>query len=237
MGTVILACQTLRDEIRTAIRKTGVNYPVFYVESGLHDTPDFLRQRIQDEINRIDNVNVVLLAFGYCGSSLLGIKSAKAKLVLPRADDCIPLLLGSCDEQRRISKEMGTYFLTKGWLDYENNLLREYGRCIERFGQFSALRVMNIIIGNYKRIMVIDTGAYAIDSVLQRTQDFAGKLGMYHEVVSGSPRMLHKLLQGPWDNEFVTLERGQELMINDMCGNGNNFGGVSQLTVRTDSRK
>jgi hypothetical protein len=217
MGTAIVACHTLRDELNLVIKETGVDYPVIYIESELHNTPELLHKRIQEEINCIDNVTVILLAFGYCGNSLLGIKSARARLVIPKADDCIPLLLGSCEARRNVLKEKGTYFLTQGWLDNENNLLREYERCIERYGPERALKIMKIIRGHYKRLMLIDTGAYAVESILPQTQRFAEMLTMCHEVAKGSLRLLYKLLQGQWDEEFLVLEPGQEVTIQDIC--------------------
>jgi hypothetical protein len=199
------------------IQETGTLYPVFYIESGLHNNPDSLRKRIQEEIDRIENVDVILMAFGFCGNSMLGIRSPEARLVIPKVDDCIPLLLGSCEERKKISKEMGTYFLTKGWLDYESNLIREYERCVMRYGDTRALKVMKIMLGNYRRFMVIDTGAYQVECVTPRTQEFAEKLNKLHEITAGSMRYLRKLLLGPWDEEFMVVEPGQEISLSDIC--------------------
>ncbi|MBP2634527.1 MAG: hypothetical protein H6Q72_434 [Firmicutes bacterium] len=218
MGTAILACQTLQAELTLAVQETKVDFPIIYIESGLHNTPELLHKRIQEEINRIDNVDTILLLFGYCGNSLLGVKSDKATLVLPKVDDCIPLLLGSCEARKNISKEMGTYFLTKGWLDYENNLLQEYERCIERYGQSRTSKIMKIMLGHYKRFMLIDTGAYALESVLVKTQAVAEKLNLCHAVTPGSLRLFHKLLKGAWDDEFLVLEPGKAITISDICG-------------------
>lgn len=234
MGTAILACQTLRDELNLVIKETGVDFPVFYVESGLHNTPELLHKRIQREINRIDNVDVILLLFGYCGNSLLGIQSNKVRLILPKVDDCIPLLLGSSQARKIFSKEMGTYFLTKGWLDYENNLIKEYDRCVARYGQVRAAKIMKIMMGNYKRFVLIDTGAYQVDSVLPKTREFAARLGMCHEVAPGSLRMVHKLLQGEWDDEFLVLEPGQQVTLADICSSGGNESQVSQSLCPLD---
>jgi len=229
MRAVILACQTIRDELRLALQETDADYPVVYIESGLHTNPDALRRRIQGQLDMIDNVDAVLMAFGYCGNSLLGIKSAAFTIVVPRADDCIPLLLGSCEARRRISQEMGTYFATKGWLDNERNILVEYERCVSRYGEQRALRVMKTMLGHYRRFMVIDTGAFPIDSVTPRTEAFAARLGLQHATASGSLRLLHKLLLGQWDQEFIVLKPGEEIRLEDVCsGEG---GQVSQIGV------
>lgn len=44
LGTVIIACQTIRDELNLAIFETRVSYPVILVESGLHNFPDSLHK-------------------------------------------------------------------------------------------------------------------------------------------------------------------------------------------------
>ena len=231
MRTIILACQTLQDELKLAVRRTGVNYPVLYVESGLHNTPDLLHKRIQEEVDRLDNVDQILLVFGYCGNSMLGVRSQQAKMILARVDDCIPLLLGSAEIRRNLSHEMGTYYITKGWLDYENNIIREYLRCVERYGEKRALRVMKIMLGHYQRFLLIDTGAYLLENVSAQVEAFAEKMGMKHEIFHGSLRLLEKLLTGPWDEEFVILEPGEELTMEDICSGGERPEGDSQLLV------
>lgn len=219
MKTVVIACQTLRDELRLAIKETGVDYPVIYVESGMHNKPELLHKRIQDQIDMIDNVDVILMVFGYCGNSMLGIKSSHCKIVISRIDDCISLLLGSVEVRRRTSQD-GTYYLTKGWLDNELNIIGEYERCVVRHGEERAMRVMKTMLSNYCRFMLIDTGAYSIESIIPRTQEFAAKLNLRHEIIHGSPRLLQKLLLGPWDDEFIMLEPGQEFTLADICSGG-----------------
>jgi len=217
MRAVILACQTIQDELRLALKETGADYPVVYIESGLHNTPEVLHRRIQSQLDMIDNVETVLMAFGYCGNSLLGIKSASFTIVVPRVDDCIPLLLGSCEARRLISQEMGTYFATKGWLGNERNILGEYERCVSRYGEQRALRLIKTMLGHYRRFMLIDTGAYPIDSVVPRTEEFAARVGLKHAIVPGSLRLLHKLLRGQWDREFIVLKPGEEIRLQDIC--------------------
>lgn len=65
MSTVIISCQTIKREIRLAISKTGADYPVLLIDSGLHNYPDLLRQAIQEQINKIDNVDTILMAMAH----------------------------------------------------------------------------------------------------------------------------------------------------------------------------
>ncbi len=216
MGNIILACQTIKNEVNLAIEETGVDYPVLFVESGLHNFPDRLGKRIQEEIDKIENVDNILLAFGYCGNSLLGIKSSMARLIIPKADDCISLLLGSYELRQNLSKEVGTYFLTKGWLENEQNLLTEYDRCVKRHGREKALRIMKLMLKHYHRLMIIDTHAFQLEDIFIKTKSFADLLGLSHEKIDGSMRFLKKLLLGPWDEEFVIIELGEEFTMEHM---------------------
>jgi hypothetical protein len=75
MNALIIACQMIADELNLAISRTGVDYPVIWMESRLHEHPDRLRARLQDEIDRISNVRHIVLAFGYCGNAMLGLKA------------------------------------------------------------------------------------------------------------------------------------------------------------------
>lgn len=219
MSTVVVACQTIKREVGLAISETGVDYPIILIDSGLHIYPDLLRKAIQEQINKIDNVDTILMAFGFCGNGLIGIKSPEARLIIPRADDCITLMLGSYEARKKISKEAGTYFLTKGWLEYERNILTEYDACVKKYGEERALRVMKVMLTHYRRLMVIDTRAYELEDILSTTRAFADKMGMRHEQIDGSMRLLKKLLVGPWDEEFIILEPGQELTFEQMCIN------------------
>lgn len=229
MGTIIVACQTIKDEVNLAIKETGVDYPVLWIESGLHNFPDRLGQKIQEEINKIENVETILLAFGYCGNSLLGIKSPRARLIIPRVDDCISLLLGSYERRQSLYKEVGTYFLTKGWLENEQNLLSEYERCIKRYGKDKALRVMKMMLNNYHRLMVIETQAYQFEGILDKTKGFADALGLTHEKIDGSLRLLKKFLLGPWDDEFAIIPPGAEVTLEYLIINGDENKSNSQM--------
>ena len=200
MDALIIACEMISDELNLAISRTGVDYPVIWIESRFHEQPDRLRTRLQDAINRISNVQHIILAFGYCGNALLGLETREASLIIPRVDDCISLLLGSQTLYHKLSSEFGTYFLTKGWLKYENGILNEFGRNIDRYGQARAHAISKVMLAHYSRLVLIDTGAYDIDVCLEKVQRLTKILGIAYEVMPGSGELLHKLLQGPWDD-------------------------------------
>lgn len=215
MSSVVVACQTVSDEVNKALAETGVAHPVIWIESGLHNYPETLQRRLQEQIDRISNVENIILVYGYCGNSLLGLSSRNARLVVPRVDDCISLLLGSCQRRKLLMQEIGTYFLTRGWMVNENNIVKEYERCVERYGKEKAERIFKIMLGHYKRLVLIDTGAYPLDDCLEKSRSFAARLGLKYQIVPGSLGLLKRLLTGPWDDDFVVLPPGKVLSLDD----------------------
>ena len=203
----------MRNELQFAIKETGINYPVVYVEFGLCNSRESLHRKIQKEVDMINDADVILMVLGYCGNSLAGIQSSCCKIVVPKVSDCITLLLGSADVRKKKSQEMGTYFFTHGWLTGERNILKEYERSVAIYGMQRALQIMKTMLGRYGRFTIIDTGAYPLETVVPKVQKFAQELGMLCEVVPGSLRLFHKLLLGQWDEDFIVLGPGQEITI------------------------
>jgi len=214
MRTLIMACRTVENELRMAMAQAGVDYPVLFLEAGLHLWPDRLREAIQHDLDRIENVDVVLMGYGFCGKGLVGVKSGRFKIVVPRVHDCISLLLGSAAVRNQYGADI--YFLTGGWLDHELSIVKEYEHSVARYGEQKAARIFKLTMKNYTRLTAIDTGAYDVESVQPRIKTVAEKMAWQYETVPGSLRMFHKLLAGPWDEEFVVLEPGQEITLDDI---------------------
>ena len=213
--TVILACQTMRDEVELVLQQLDISYPVVYMESGLHSSPELLHQKVQEQIDALDTADVILMVYGCCGNGLIGIKSTKAKLVIPRIDDCISLLLGSIKERESIPNVVSTYFITKGWLDPEGNVMWSYREWVERYGEQKALRITKKMLHNYTRFLIIDTGAYNIEIIMPKIKEFCKTFTMQYDVTPGSLRLLRLLLTGPWGSEFIILNPGQETSLSD----------------------
>jgi len=216
MSTIIVACHTLEDELNLAIRSTGVTHPVYWVDSRLHTKPEKLKEQVQAAVSRISNVSTILLAFGYCGNALVGVKSEHARLILPKVEDCISLLLGSQEIRRALSRETASYFLTRGWMESENNLASEYDYCVRKFGEQRALKLMRTMLKHYRHLTLIDTGAYEIGPYQKRTEELAVLLGLAQQTVQGSQVFFHKLLTGPYDGDFVITGPGEAITLDGL---------------------
>ncbi len=213
MSKVIFACRTISDEVNLAIRETGVDHPVIWIEARLHERPDNLRVKLQEEINKISNVQYIMLAFGHCGNAVVGLKSESSSVVIPRVDDCIALLLGSQAKRCFLSQEMGTYYLTRGWLEYENSIVSEYERSARRYGQERAVAVVRAMLENYMRLVVIDTGAYHVEACLEKVQKLANILNINYQILPGSGELLKRLFAGQWNHDFCVIPPGSSISL------------------------
>jgi hypothetical protein len=215
VSTIIVACRTLEDELTLAVAATGVEYPVYWIDSKLHIKPEKLKEQIQATIDRISNVSTIILVFGYCGRGLAGITSPSARLVVPKAEDCISLLLGSQERRTALSKEAVRYYLTRGWIESENNIADEYEYATRKFGEKRGMEIMRAMLKNYRYLSLIDTGGYDTGAYEQKTAQLAEKLGLSFQLLKGSQRFFEKLLTGPWDEEFIVAAPGQAITMDD----------------------
>nr|WP_320027022.1 DUF1638 domain-containing protein [uncultured Acetobacterium sp.] len=208
MKRLLIACETIKDEVEMAMQKTGVELEVVWMSNLLHDSPERLKNALQEEIDKAeDRFDELLFAYGNCGNGLLGLKSEKATLIIPRYGDCIDILL--CEKENLERIRTSTYFLTQGWLKGEKSLDKEYQHNLEKYGESRARRVMNIMFKNYKNLMLIDTGAYDLAEHLPRVNDIGELIGLEVVVDQGSISPLEKLVTGQWDNGFCIIPPGQ----------------------------
>lgn len=208
MKTIIVACNTIRNELEKAARETECPHGFVWIESGLHLVPQSLHRRLQDELDKIRGIGRVILAFGFCGHAVIGLKTGDYQLIIPRVNDCISLLLGSDEERERQCRNGGIYFLTKGWLEGEFNIWEEYQAVLERFGAERTRRVYRRLFEHYRFLGLIDTGAYELDSLLPEVHEIAATLELEPVILEGRDHYLKSLLSGPWtDERFVTIPR------------------------------
>ncbi len=206
MKTLILACNTIRDELEKAARETGCIHPFTWIESGQHLVPESLRRRIQEELDHISGVDQVLLGFGYCGNAVLGLEARDFRLIIPKVDDCITWLLGSEERRELCGREGGVYFLTKGWLEGEVNIWKEYQSVLSRFGQERTEQIYRRMLAHYRFLGLIDTGAYDAAALFPHVSQVASTLELEAKILSGSDLYLKKFLTGPWDEkDFLIL--------------------------------
>lgn len=216
MRSVILSCNTIRAEVDQVIEKTDFSGTVLYLESGLHNEPKRLHQVLQETLNRISNVDQVLLVMGYCGNAVLDLKPRGFRLIVPKADDCITMLLGSQEKRKIAQEEKYTYFFSKGWLDHfddiESTIMQDLERMIQKYGKARAMRIFRSMFAHYQRIGVIDTGTFNLDEMMEKAKKQAELMQLVCEVIPGTISFLEAFLTGPWEtDQFIIINSGDTL--------------------------
>lgn len=206
MRTKILSCRTLEPEVRLAMEKCGCGFELEVLQENNHDVPARLRQNIQKKLDSMEDVDRVLLAFTTCGGTMVGLQTGNYELVIPRLDDCLSLLMGSMARRKEVLEGGFGLFVTKSWLENENNTAAQLERIRSKYPEARAKKIIEVMYGNFDSFNVIDTGAYDVHTVLPRTEALARQLGLKHRIVPGTTGYLEELLQGPYDPQrFIRI--------------------------------
>jgi len=117
----VIACDVLRREIYWCAARAPHAVDVTLLAQGLHDNSDLCRGQLQPLVDETDpaEYGAIVLGYGLCNNALAGVRAGRVPLVIPRAHDCITLLLGSKERYARLFAEHpGTYWFSRGWLEY-----------------------------------------------------------------------------------------------------------------------
>jgi hypothetical protein len=208
-GDVMIACRMLEDEIAAAMKKTGADIPVVWVEKGLHEKPDKLRAALMEQIEAQRHAGTILLAYALCGNAMIALGSGTSRLVVPRFHDCIQMGL-AIEPDRSAAMDIHSMYFTRGWLRGERSLAASYQRVCRRYGTEKARYVYkDNILKNYRSFTLLDNGAFPVDECLPEVRALAGQFDLECKVCAGSTRILEKLVSGDWGREFCILPPGE----------------------------
>jgi hypothetical protein len=209
----IVSCEVLRNEIETVLARDGRGLEVDFVDGALHDYPDKLRAELQGCIDATPGDGDIYLCCARCSNGTAGLRGGEHRLVLPAADDCISLLLGS--RARYLEEhdaQPGTYYYTRGWIDFIDDPYKEYLHIVPKYGEEKAARVARLIMEHYTRVAVIETpGVTGLEDKREYLETVSRFYDLPLEYLTGSLRFLEKLVSGPHDDEFIVVEAGDAL--------------------------
>jgi len=201
------------------------------VQRGLHNQPDYLHQHLQEKINSADlrNYDAVLLSYGLCGKAIDGLVAQKHPLVIPLAHDCITLFLGSRNRyNEQFTNFPGTYWYVKDYIERNDdtggslvlgtglsgNIEKQYQEYVQKFGKDNADYLMDVMGAwqqHYKRAALIDMNIGDTTSVQNQAQEEAKKNGWVFERLTGDINLIHSLLEGKWEKNFLVVNPGQKV--------------------------
>ncbi|SHM61244.1 Protein of unknown function [Caldanaerovirga acetigignens] len=202
MKNTIIACRMIQDELQHVMDEINSLDHVIWVDSEYHSEPERLKSKLQEIIDNLEGTDNIILVYGYCGNALIGLKATTANLIFPRVNDCISMLLKS----ERLND---AYYLTRRWIESPASIIQEYKIALERYGEERAKKLFRLMLKNYTKLMLLETGTYDTEKYLKEIQEFAEKVGLKVDSQEGDLHFLKKILIGPYDeNDFVIIKKG-----------------------------
>jgi hypothetical protein len=220
----VIACRIFQREFE-ALAPAYPDVSLQYLEMGLHTgTPEELRAALQNAIHAAPDCQNLALAYGLCNRGLLGIRAERRPLVIPRAHDCLALLLGGTQRYRaELDAHPGTYFQSPGWIEqlpldgtlHLQNLPAALGpaltpdELIARYGEDNAAYLIEQFADlhrHYHRLAYIATPVPQAPAGHVRAAQIARDRNWSFAEIPGDLIWLQHLLSGPWtDPDFLVV--------------------------------
>ena len=226
----LISCEVLFREMGHACAHSPHRVDLEFLPKGLHDLGGKpMAAKIQEAVDRTGEgvYQAILLGYGLCGNGLVGLTARHTRLVLPRAHDCIALLMGShARYQAYFDGNPGTYYRSTGWLERGQGLqqlthhtlgfdesldalVRQYGEDNGRY----LYEEMTRYRAQYRKLTFIETGLEAGGEFIAEAAAEARDKGWSFERLPGDLAWLGRLVEGAWtEAEFVVAEPGQRIV-------------------------
>ncbi len=232
MHLKVIACEAVAREIYYCAASARHSTDVTLCPQGLHDNSDLCRAALQPLIDAAsgEQFDAVLLGYGLCNNSTVGLRAGQVRLVVPRAHDCITFFLGSKERYAKVFAERpGTFYYTSGWMEHESRggkrvpyqpgsgLSKDttYESLVAKYGEDSAQYLwesMSKWEENYTHGALIRfpfTDHLGLDEKVRAT---CREKGWEYVEIAGDLTLIQDWLNGRWDaDRFLVLEPGLEI--------------------------
>jgi len=227
MRLMLISCEVLFREMCDAAARSPHQVDVEFLPKGLHDLGGkVMAAELQKRIDAIPagQFDAILLGYGLCGNGLHGITARHTLLVLPRAHDCIALLMGSRDRYKEYFDEHpGTYYRSTGWLERGKGLQQlthstvgmdvSLEQMIEKYGDDNGRYLFEELTryrSTYQRLTYIATGLEADSRFEEEARWEAADRGWQFEKLIGDLILIRRLVNGDWGGgDFVIAQPGE----------------------------
>ncbi len=231
MRLKLISCEVLFREMCDAVARAPHQIDVEFLPKGLHDLGSAeMRQRLQLVVDRTDRsmYDAILMGYALCGTGLAGLTAHSIPIVLPRAHDCIALLMGSRHRyQEYFDANPGVYFRSTGWLE-RGESLEQIARnrtgvgvslddLIAKYGDDNGRYLYEELTAYqraYQRLTFIETGLEAGPAFEERARQEAARRNWSFEKIAGDTTLFHRMVAGDWgDSDFLTVQPGFRIVV------------------------
>jgi hypothetical protein len=232
MRLKVIACEVIARELYWCAAQARHAADITLLEQGLHDNSDTCRGRLQTLIDAAgpDRYDALLLGYGLCNNAIAGVRAGPLPMIVPRAHDCITLLLGSKERYARLFAEHpGTYWFSSGWLECrerrgarveprQNSGLgptyrgADFSALVAKYGEDNARYLVEFMShweDHYTRGALIEFEFDGPLGLRDRAREICAEKGWQFVTVPGDLGLLRAGLDGDWtDDRFLRLEPG-----------------------------
>jgi len=224
---MMIGCEILFREICLCAANSVNIVDLRFMNKGLHDIGETrMSKELQDEIDLIDQnrYEAILLGYGLCNYGVKGL-CAKIPMVIPRAHDCITLMMGSKEKYKEyFFRNPGTFFKSPGWIERdanpnytESSVTTQLGMNVnfDEYDEETAAYLRETLGSwtvNYSRYAYIDTGAGDASLYEDQLMAEAREKNWGYEKISGDVCLIQDLMDGRWDNDrFLHVPPGNRI--------------------------
>lgn len=234
----LIACEVFYREACASVASSPHRVDIEFTPKGAHDRSDSLRELLQGKIDAAEaadqKYDAILLGFGLCGNSTLGLRARTTRLVIPRAHDCCTIFLGSRGRFREHFKDNPSLpFSSTGYMERGGSSIHDasisiipglgakYEEYVAQYGEENAKYILESLTASVShavdgqadaRWVFIDVPELAHLGYADRCRAEAAASGHEFVLLPGDMRLVRGLVHGAWDPaEYLVVEPGQKI--------------------------